>query len=105
LHRVLDVEQLHVEEDLLAGPCQLAGEIEAARHDELEADLVDGDGGPQPRSERARPLDRGQIEGHDQPVTCAQIRDNSCSANTTRLSAGCCWRDHRYGGANVPCAL
>ena len=30
LHRVLDVEQLHVEEDLFAGSRQLAREIEAA---------------------------------------------------------------------------
>ncbi len=46
--RVLDVEQLHVEEDLLALAGQLARKVEAARQHQLETDLVEADGRAQP---------------------------------------------------------
>ena len=74
LHRVLDVEQLHVEEDAFAGCRQLACEIEAAAHDELEADLVEGDGRPEPGHERARLLHRREVEGDDQAVARLNAR-------------------------------
>jgi hypothetical protein len=43
LDRVLDVEQLHIEEHLLAFVNKLARQSETTVHDELKTDLVKGD--------------------------------------------------------------
>ena len=67
-HGVLDVEQLHVEEDAGTLSRQLTRELESARHHQLEADLVERHRRPQPRNERPRTLDRRYVERDDQPV-------------------------------------
>ena len=63
LHRVLDVEQLHVQEHALAVAHQLAREIEAAAHGELEPDLVETDRVSELGDQRARLLDASARRG------------------------------------------
>src|SRR5581483_12439965 len=73
LHRVVDVEELHVEEDALAAPCQLTRELKSPAHDELEADLVEGDGGAELFDQRPCRRHGRHIESHDQAVAGAQV--------------------------------
>ena len=53
LDRVADVEQLHVEEDVLAVALESAGQVEAAGEQQFQADLVERD-----RARRARATSR-----------------------------------------------
>src|SRR5690606_28566982 len=67
--RVVDVEQLHVEEDVLvvvAG--QFAGEIEAAGEGELVANLVEGHGVAEIAHHRLGFLHRGHVEPDDEAL-------------------------------------
>ena len=72
--RVVDVEQLHVEEDLRAAAGELAGEVEAAGEGELVADLVEGDDAVEVAHHRLGLAQRRHVEADDQPVSHACSR-------------------------------
>ena len=68
LHRVGDVMQLEIEEDLLARAAQLAHQIEPAAVNELHADLVEADRIAEPLHHGARLSRVGEVEGDDEAV-------------------------------------
>ena len=69
LDGVVDVEELGVEEDLLArSPARPLGEVDAAGEDELQPDLVEGDAVAEPRDHRLGLADGRHVEGDDQAV-------------------------------------
>ena len=74
LHRVADVEQLHVEEHLLALPGKLARQLEPPGHHQLEADLVEGRRRSETRDQCARVGNARHVERNDQAVSCAKVR-------------------------------
>ncbi len=66
--RVVDVEELHVEEDLAAIGCEIPRQFEAAGKDQLVTDLEEAGFGPELADHRLR-LGRGRhVEPDDQPV-------------------------------------
>ena len=67
-HRVVDVEQLHVEEDLDAVRGELAGEVEAAGEGQLVADLVEGDDAVEFAHHLLGLGARRHVEPDDQPL-------------------------------------
>ena len=68
LDGVADVEQLHVEKDVLAWSLQHAGELEAAGEQQFETDLVEADRVAELGDEALRLFDRRHVEGDDQTV-------------------------------------
>ena len=89
LHRagdgVVDVEKLGVEEDLLAGHREVAGEVDAAGIDELQPDLVEADAVAEPRHHGLGGAGLGQVERDDQAV----IGGNRQHGANCRRRKGC----------------
>ena len=65
---VVNVEELHVEEDLLAPSGKFAGEIEAACESQLVADLVEGNDAVQVLDHRLGLAKRRHVQPDDKPV-------------------------------------
>ena len=63
-----DVVQLEVDKDLLAGAGQRVRVRKPAGEGELIADLVERDRVAEPRHQRGRRFDRGDIERNDQAL-------------------------------------
>src|SRR5690606_2839469 len=66
--RVIDVEQFHVEEDLLAVVREVAGEFQTAREGELVADLVEVHGVAQRGDQVFRFRNGWKVQPDDQSV-------------------------------------
>ncbi len=73
-HRIADVVQLEIDENLLAGVRELTDQRQAAGISELIADLVKCNAVAEPRDHRFRSRDAGQIERHNQPVAGSDNR-------------------------------
>ncbi|MCY1249947.1 hypothetical protein D9M72_635300 [compost metagenome] len=69
-HRVVDVEQFHVEEDLLAACRQIAGELEAAGKHQLVADLVEDHVVTKRGDDLFGLSDCRKVQADDQSVAC-----------------------------------
>ncbi|EGE59005.1 hypothetical protein RHECNPAF_2530085 [Rhizobium etli CNPAF512] len=70
---VVDVEQLHVEKDLLAACREVTGEFQPAGKDQLIADLVEENIVTERGNQPFGLADRGNIQADDQPLACVHF--------------------------------
>lgn len=104
LHRIADVEELGIEEDLFLRAREFADEGQSVifgigRQDQLEADLVETDFVSERSDKTARLIHRWQIQGNDKPV--ARVADRVRGHGLPTFAKGCLWNG-RVGQDSLP---